>query len=105
MIPTEIQEYTDDVQFQIGQRIQKKRLEKHLSAADVASYLDVKPNQISRIENGRSSCTVQQLFVLTQLLECSADYLLSGMNGKRVLSLQEEMALNYFIQTFKNTVA
>lgn len=103
MIPIEIQDYSGNIQFQIGQRIQQKRLEKHLKAADVAPYLNIKPNQMSKIENGRSSCTIQQLFVLAQLLECSADYLLYGEKDKRVcLNEQQQTAINNMIVAFRD---
>lgn len=100
MIPTEIQEYCDDIQLQIGQRIQEKRLEKKLAAADVAAYLNIKSNQLSRIENGRANCTVPQMFVLAQLLECSVDYLMFGKQQQSGFNEAQQEAINSMLLAF-----
>ena len=100
MIPTEIQEYCDDIQLQIGQRIQEKRLEKKLTAADVAAYLNIKSNQLSRIENGRANCTVPQMFVLAQLLECSVDYLMFGKQQQSEFNEAQQEAINSMLLAF-----
>lgn len=75
---TDFNEYNSDVQFQIGQRIQKLRIDKKIAAVDLAAVLDIQSNQMSRIENGRANCTVPQLYVISQILGCSVDYLLFG---------------------------
>ena len=54
---TDFNEYNSDVQFQIGQRIQKLRIDKKIAAVDLAAVLDIQSNQMSRIENGRANCT------------------------------------------------
>lgn len=100
MISTDIQEYCDDIQFKIGQRIQERRLEKKLAAADVAAYLNIKSNQLSRIENGRANCTVPQLFVLAQVLECSVDYLLFGKSQQAGLNQEQQAAINSMLLAF-----
>lgn len=73
---TDFKEYSSDVQLQIGQRIQKLRIDKKIAAVDLAAVLDIQSNQMSRIENGRANCTVPQLYVISQILGCSVDYLL-----------------------------
>ena len=70
---TDFNEYNSDVQFQIGQRIQKLRIDKKIAAVDLAAVLDIHSNQMSRIENGRANCTVPQLYVISQILGCSVD--------------------------------
>lgn len=80
MIPINIIEYDAEIAFQIGQRIQQKRVEKNLVAADVASYLEISAKQLSKIENGNANCTIKHLYVLHQLLDCSIDYLLTGID-------------------------
>ena len=37
---TDFNEYNSDVQFQIGQRIQKLRIDKKIAAVDLAAVLD-----------------------------------------------------------------
>lgn len=78
MIPTDIKEYDDEVAGDIGLRIQDARIKKGLSGVDLAEYLGIKNNQMSRIENGRANCTLKQMYVIAQLLECSVDYLMFG---------------------------
>lgn len=79
---TEIREFDKDVQFEIGQRIQEARISKNMAAADLAEYMGIQRNQLSRIENGRANCTLPQLFVLAQVLECSIDFILFGKKAE-----------------------
>lgn len=43
---TDFNEYNSDVQFQIGQRIQKLRIDKKIAAVDLAAVLDIHSNQM-----------------------------------------------------------
>ena len=96
---TDFNEYNSDVQFQIGQRIQKLRIDKKIAAVDLAAVLDIQSNQMSRIENGRANCTVPQLYVISQILGCSVEYLLFG---KQYLTISQEQAdsIKGLIETF-----
>ena len=96
---TDFKEYSSDVQLQIGQRIQKLRIDKKIAAVDLAAVLDIQSNQMSRIENGRANCTVPQLYVISQILGCSVDYLLFG---KQCLTISQEQAdsIKVLIETF-----
>ena len=85
-----VQEYDKDVQFNIGQRIQQARIEKGIAGIDLASYLNIGKNQMSRIENGKANCTLPQLYVLAQVLECSVDYLLFGKKTSNYTQEQED---------------
>ena len=60
----EIREYDKDVQFEIGQRIQKMRLKNNMKSIELAVELGITKNQMSRIENGRANCTIPQLFIM-----------------------------------------
>ena len=64
--------------FAIGQRIQEVRIEKGIKAVDMAVALEMSKDQYSRIENGRSVCSTQKLYQISQYLDVSADYLLFG---------------------------
>ncbi|MDE6640254.1 MAG: helix-turn-helix domain-containing protein [Acetatifactor sp.] len=103
MIPIEFQEYDNDIKFQLGQRIQKKRLERKLSAVDVAEYLNIQANQISRIENGKANCTIPQMYVLAQLLDCSVDYLLFGKQLQSALNEEQKAAINSMLLAFETS--
>lgn len=99
MLTSEMQDYMEQ-RMQIGQRIQKVRLEKGLSGIEVAAYLNIKKNQISRIECGKANCTAEQLFVLAQLLDCSIDYLFFGKEKEPLLSMEQKAAVDAFNKAF-----
>ena len=65
----EIKEYDSDTCSKIGIRIQD---------IELASYLGIGKNQMSRIESGKANCTIPQLYCIAQILDCSADFLLFG---------------------------
>lgn len=75
------------------------RIDKKIAAVDLAAVLDIQSNQMSRIENGRANCTVPQLYVISQILGCSVDYLLFG---KQCLTISQEQAdsIKVLIETF-----
>lgn len=45
---TDFKEYSSDVQLQIGQRIQKLRIDKKIAAVDLAAVLDIQSNQMGK---------------------------------------------------------
>ena len=100
MISTDIQEYDKSIQWLIGQRIQEKRIEKGLQGADVAEYMHIQANQLSRIENGRANCTMPQMFILAQLLECSVDYLVFGKKPGSPYTDKQQDAINIMLEAF-----
>lgn len=96
---TEVNEYNKNVQFEIGQRIQKLRISKGIAAIDMAACLNIGKNQLSRIENGRASCTISQVYVLVQILECSSEFLLFGCKEK-IYTKEQESAINAMLKAF-----
>lgn len=92
--------YDRDVQFEIGQRIQSLRIEKGISSIEMAELLGICKNQLSRIENGRANCTISQLFVIAQVLNCSVDFI---MFGKQACNLSKDQinAIEGIIRAFK----
>ena len=91
----EIREYDKDVQFEIGQRIQKMRLKNNMKSIELAVELGITKNQMSRIENGRANCTIPQLFIMSQIFDCSSDYIMFGRKDKQenTLSLAQREAI------------
>ena len=71
--------------FALGQRIQEARIEKGIKAVDMAVALEMSKDQYSRIENGRSVCSIQKLYQIAQYLEVSADYLLFGTEQEGII--------------------
>lgn len=74
----EIKEYDSDTCLEIGIRIQDIRESRHMKAIELASYLGIGKNQMSRIESVKANCTIPQLYCIAQILDCSADFLLFG---------------------------
>lgn len=96
----EIREFNKDVQWEIGQRIQEARLAKGIAGVEVAAYLGIGKNQMSRIETGRANCTIPQLYVLTQLLDCSVEYILFGKQQSLPYTNEQEKCIKALIASF-----
>lgn len=62
----------------IGNRIKEKRLEKQLTQENLAEGLDVSPEYISKIENGRVQINLKRLAELSLILEWPIEYLIVG---------------------------
>ena len=75
---THFYEIDDPDAYAIGQRIQEVRRKKGIRGLDLAVWLDISKNQLSRIECGECLCTTKTLYKAAQYLEVSADYLLYG---------------------------
>ena len=79
------------------------RPQKHILQSDLAEAIGVTNNQISNIENGHSYPKLKNLISICDVLDCNADYLLSGIIKKEVdaniidmvasLSLEEQITL------------
>lgn len=95
----EIREYDKNVQFEIGQRIQEMRLDKNMKSIELATELGITRNQMSRIENGRANCTIPQLYIIAQILNCSVDYLFFKRDIQ--YSVEQINAINELIKVFK----
>ena len=86
--PENIQEYDP---MQVGQRIQKLRLDKQIKTIDMAVQVDISKNHYSRIEYGQTICSAKVLHKIAQYLEVSADYLLYGKEEKIYMKQIEAM--------------
>lgn len=75
---THFYEIDDPNAYSIGQRIQEVRRKKGIRGLDLAVWLDISKNQLSRIECGECLCTTKTLYKAARYLEVSADYLLYG---------------------------
>ena len=49
-------------------------------------YLGISANQVSRIKTGKAKCSLKHFFVISQILNCSFDYLLFGKKQMPILS-------------------
>lgn len=69
--------YFDPVQF--GERIKKIRELRGMKQIDLATQLGyTTERQLQRIEAGNSTCSMDKIFELSQILNISTDYLLFG---------------------------
>ena len=63
----------------VGARLKEMRRIKGLTQAELAARLDYSSErQLQRIENEETSCSVDKLMEIAQILEVTTDYLLFG---------------------------
>ena len=67
-MPTELDLHTS-IPAIIGSLIAKRRIERDLSQTDAAHFLDIGTSSWSRIENGETSMTLDQLFAMCKGLD------------------------------------
>ena len=63
----------------LGSRIMQRRKQLRIKQSELAEMLGVSDNQISNIENGKSFPKLNNFILLCNILNCNADYLLSGI--------------------------
>jgi len=64
----------------VGARMKEMRKRQGMTQAEFAACLDYSSErQLQRIENGETSCPVDKLMEIAQLLKVTTDYLLFGM--------------------------
>lgn len=64
--------------IEMGRRIRKQREFLKLTREELASQLDVSSKFIADIEYGEKGVSIKKLYLLTQVLDVSADYILAG---------------------------
>ena len=62
----------------IGERIKRRRIELGYTQQAIYEKLDVSQNHYSRIENGRVGMSFEILLQLCEILNLTADYILTG---------------------------
>ena len=84
----------------IGCRIKARRKELGLTQTDIKCKVGISSGHFSEIENGNRAPASITLYKLSQVLNCSIDWLITGenFNGDTALSLLEEEYLNSFRQ-------
>lgn len=71
--------YFDNEQIkQMGKRIKECRKKKKMTQSQLADILGISTDQVSNIELGKSACKTDHIYLLIQVLDISADYLLKG---------------------------
>lgn len=64
---------------EMGARITKQRKIMQLTQEDLAGLMEVSPQMISNLEQGKKGIRTENLIKLCSVLKVSADYLLFGM--------------------------
>jgi len=73
-----------DEQLAMGKRIRTLREDAGLTMGDIADVLGISDDMMGRLENGRSTIRTEHIFVLSQLYEVSAHYILFGEDERIV---------------------
>ena len=63
---------------ELGKRIKNRRLELNLTQSDIKQKTGISTGNLSDIERGRSAPSASALCELSDVLECSVDYILFG---------------------------
>lgn len=80
----------DNRLIEIGERIRRVRMAKHISQARLAEILNVSPPYISNIEKGKQAMSITVLIGISNALNVSADWLLRNQTKEAgVITMQE----------------
>ena len=76
-----------------GERISKLRQSKNITQKELASKLYVTDKTISSWEANRTEPSLEMIIKLSEILECSASYLLYGDNSKNNIEMEIKIRL------------
>jgi transcriptional regulator with XRE-family HTH domain len=76
----------------IGSRIKDARLSKHMTQEDLSERLNVSVAFLSRVERGNSRINLKRLNQISNILEVSEGYLLTGSASNQKNYLDKEFA-------------
>ena len=62
----------------IGERIKKRRKELHLTQVEIKQYVGISSGNLSDIENGNRAPALGTLYKLSQVLNCTIDWIVTG---------------------------
>lgn len=65
----------------IGENLRRIRMERDITQAEIAEILDVTQVFISKVESNIKRLSVEQVFELSQMLDCSTDDIIIGKEG------------------------
>mgnify|MGYP003302654675 CR=1 FL=1 len=67
--------------MEIGNRIRETREEKRLSREDLAANSEISTKFLYEIENGKKGLSAATLLKISRSLDCSCDYILTGIDN------------------------
>ena len=68
----------------IGTRILQRRKQIGIKQSELAERLGISVNQMSNIENGKSSPKFSNFLLMCDILDCNADYFIAGLARKNI---------------------
>ena len=78
---------------EIGKRIQGRRKQMGLTQEQLADKMDVSIQMVSNLERGNKSIRIENLIKLSEILNISTDYILTGKEtAEDMQGLTEQMA-------------
>lgn len=79
--------------MEIGKRIQGRRKQMGLTQEQLADKMDVSIQMVSNLERGNKSIRIENLIKLSEILDISTDYILTGKETTEDMQvLTEQMA-------------
>lgn len=70
----------------IGKRIHQLRKTHGLTQEKLAEELDITIKHVSSVERGLSSLSLEKIIELSQILDCTLDYLILGQDNSNTLA-------------------
>lgn len=74
----------------IGRRIKKARIEQHITQEELADKLNISIAFVSRVERGNSKINLKRLAQISEILNVTPGYLLTGSNTTSKDYLKED---------------
>lgn len=71
----------EELYIEMGKRVRERRKELRLTQDQLAEKADVSAQMISYVENGSKAIRPENLIKISQALNISCDYILTGKNG------------------------
>lgn len=86
----------------IGSRIKQRRLELKLTQTQIKEFTGISTGNLSDIERGRSLPSASALIGLSQILNCSIDWILTGNHYKNDHNITSDVQenMNEFLNLF-----
>jgi len=68
----------------VCERIRNLRIEKKLTVEQLAELIDMHPNSVSNIQNGKVGMSSETLYSIAQALDVSLDFLVTGREKENI---------------------
>ena len=73
----------------IGARIRRCRLEQGLTQEQLAERIDIAPNYLGQIENGKRGVNIANLIKIANELDITFDYIMSDVNQAAITEAED----------------